>query len=1242
MVGTFRHRRWRCAFAMWIWCCAIQFVTAQTSATSVNSWTPVGPQTATVFSLEADPFDSSTLYAGTYFGGLYRSVDRGQTWVHIPGPFSSYSIFSLIVDSRQRGRIFVGTFQAGVFVSNDAGRTWKAINNGLGNLNVQQITLDPADPQHLMITTNSGIFYTRDAGQNWLPQSDGDKVQFPRCTTFDPRNARISYAGTSGSGIYRSEDGGKTWTSFSTGLINPVVVDMKSSTTSGIVYAAVSNGVYRLSPGATRWVNISENLPADLSGAQIVIDSSITSEPMIYFSTDKGVYSRREGDSEQGWTLWTPQPARLVLFRDGYSLLARFGGGLRASVDNGRSFFPRENGIQNLFVGALGSIARNGGSRTLAGGDSGVFFSSDDRNWTKSPNFTEGVFRFLVDPNNNSTVFAGTERAGVWKSVDGGENWQSSAEGIVPPGFFGLAYSAEAGVLYAATTSGLYISRNGGERWGQDQVLGTLGTAFSVATDRVEKNRVLMGSDGGKVFQSLDQGRTFTLISAGLPPEIIRSIKIIAFGATYAVTSGGSLYIYNHETFRWSPLWIDAVKGALAMTADPRKPWVLYLATQDGIYKSETSGFTWTKSNDGIESPPQVYTVTVDESKEGVLYAGGTSTVYRSIDAGATWKPYKEGLPPNSAVTSIEIDPVNPQVLLASLQDNGVYRSTDSGVSWNRLSSRLPVEGVSVIAIDPKGTGETLIGTYLEGLYVSRAGREFIRSAPGLTLFVRGLASDAGGRRLYAGALLGGIFVSDDNGEAWQNRGLLDRNIFDVQASPSEPGTVYVGTGVGLSRSRDSGQTWSDLIPRVSYLTAMAVDPRNRRIIYTGSLAGRLSRSADGGATWKQAGRGLPYLTILSLAVDGRDGTVYASLDGGGIYRSVNGGLDWTRSSSLLVGSNYSAQVIRVSPRSGAVYAASKGAGIFVSPDRGGFWSSINGDLPSYEVSDIAFDAAERVYVSTLNAGVYRTADIGKSWQAVSEGLPQQPVISLGMTTGPRPRILAATGSGVRIFNEETSSWDKFGDSLEGGIITSVTANADASVIYLQMEGVGVLKSADSGKSWTTVNSLLSKVGVRYLEMGENDNEAFAGSQGRGLVRTIDGGETWNGSIEPQYVEPAVLAVRLDPTNPNRIYAGTAGAGILVSDNGGLDWTPSNQGLTAKQILSLAIDPSSPSTLYAGTVGGGVFVSDDGALSWRQLPTGMFNQTVTSLTLDAANPLIVYAGTEGGGVFRFQRNSRSK
>lgn len=1210
---------------------------AQPSSAADDVWMPVGPQAGTVFALESDPFNEETFYAGTYFGGLYRSVDRGQNWVHMPSPFSTYSVFSLVVDSQVRGRIFAGTFQSGVYVSDDGGRSWRASNTGLRNLNIQQLTANPADSNQLLVTTNSGVYNSTDGGRSWNVPERAEGIQFGKCAIFDPKNTSTVYLGTTGLGVFRSPDGGRNWTEFSNGLRNPVVVDFKFSPRTGALYAAVSNGVYRLSAGETNWVNLSENLPTDVSVAGLSINTSAGADEGLYLSTDKGVYSRREGDREPGWSVWATQPSRLLLFRSGFAMLSRFGGGLRASADGGRSWVNRENGMQNLFVGALTTMQRFGESQVLAGSDSGVFRLEESGGWKKAPNFTEGIFRYLVDPTNPSTVFAGTERAGVWKSTDAGLTWESSADGIVPPGFFGVSLAAERGVIYAATTSGLYISRNGGEKWGQDQVTGTLGTAFSVEADPVEKNRVVFGSDGGKVFESFDLGKTFTLINRGLPPELIRSIRIIPFGATYAVTSGGSLYILNPADHVWQPVWIDPVKGALAVDADPKTPWVLYLATQDGMYKSESGGIEWKKSNDGIESPPQVYTVVVDRVTDGLIYAGGTGTVYRSTDAGTTWKPFREGLPANGAVVSISIDPLKPTLLYVSVQDNGVFRSTDGGVSWSRFGNTLPEQGVTTVALDPAGTGTIYAGTYLEGLFVSRGGREFVRDAPGLTLFVRGLAADRGGRRVFAGALLGGIFRSDDAGVTWHNRGLLDRNLFDVQVDPSS-GTVYVGSGIGLSRSVDGGDTWSDIIPRVAYVTAQAVDPRNRNIVYTGSLAGRLNRSADGGTTWKEAGRGLPYLTILSLSVDGRDGAVYASLEGGGIYRSTNGGLDWQKASDFLLGSNFSAQVIKVSPQTSVIYAASRGAGIFLSPDQGGFWVSINGNLGSYEVTDLAFDAENRLYVSTLNAGIFRTADNGKTWETVSEGLPQQPAVALASTPSDGGRIYAATGSGI-YWISGSGNWQKLANSLEGGILTSVAVSDDGAAILVSMEGVGLLRTLDHGENWTTVNADVKGTGVRYLDLGPTNLDILAGTQGLGLIRSRDGGGTWQGAIQPQLVEPAVLAVRLDSQNPQRLYAGTAGAGFLVSTNGGADWKASNAGLESKQILSLAVDPERGGVVYAGTVGG-LFLTEDGGENWRSLGKGLFNQTVTALTVDTKNPAVVYAGTEGGGVFRLKRGTR--
>src|SRR5437868_1130150 len=76
----------------------------------IGMWTPMGPTNATVISLQQDPFSSSTLYAGVFFGGIFKSTDSGQTWSSINSPFTSDVVFMLICDPVHQGTVYGGTF----------------------------------------------------------------------------------------------------------------------------------------------------------------------------------------------------------------------------------------------------------------------------------------------------------------------------------------------------------------------------------------------------------------------------------------------------------------------------------------------------------------------------------------------------------------------------------------------------------------------------------------------------------------------------------------------------------------------------------------------------------------------------------------------------------------------------------------------------------------------------------------------------------------------------------------------------------------------------------------------------------------------------------------------------------------------------------------------------------------------------------------------------------------------------
>jgi hypothetical protein len=143
----------------------------------------------------------------------------------------------------------------------------------------------------------------------------------------------------------------------------------------------------------------------------------------------------------------------------------------------------------------------------------------------------------------------------------------------------------------------------------------------------------------------------------------------------------------------------------------------------------------------------------------------------------------------------------------------------------------------------------------------------------------------------------------------------------------------------------------------------------------------------------------------------------------------------------------------------------------------------------------------------------------------------------------------------------------------------------------------------------------------------------FAGTQGGGIFKTINGGGSWapaNTGLTATFVD----ALAINPMTPATVYAGTNGGGVFVSTNGGDSWTAVNIGLTSPNVTALAIDPATPAILYAGTNGGGVFKSINGGDSWTAVNLGLKSLSVQTLAVDPIRPSTLYAGTDGAGVFQ--------
>jgi photosystem II stability/assembly factor-like uncharacterized protein len=300
----------------------------------------------------------------------------------------------------------------------------------------------------------------------------------------------------------------------------------------------------------------------------------------------------------------------------------------------------------------------------------------------------------------------------------------------------------------------------------------------------------------------------------------------------------------------------------------PKNPDILYVATNDYIYKSRDEGKAWELISRGM-SPSRVIALAIDPAYPATVYAGMKGdAVYKSYDGGQRWVPQKAGLD-DVTITSV----VN-QLLFAPGESThlwaattmGVFESADGGDSWKkRMDGMKEVLMVVTLAIDP-------------------------------------VRPDV----MYAGTS-GGVYKSTNRAKVWAkaNDGLISPELLSSSRAlmvnsllidPLRPDTVYAATLNGLYKTMDGARAWTRIgrtLPD-QMITVMALDPSSPGTLY---IAGRrgLFKSADEGATWQAKNAGLASLNIRSLAISPSDSkTVYLGTNGSGLYRSRDGGETWT------------------------------------------------------------------------------------------------------------------------------------------------------------------------------------------------------------------------------------------------------------------------------------------------------------------------------------------------------------
>ncbi len=438
-----------------------------------------------------------------------------------------------------------------------------------------------------------------------------------------------------------------------------------------------------------------------------------------------------------------------------------------------------------------------------------------------------------------------------------------------------------------------------------------------------------------------------------------------------------------------------------------------------------------------------------------------------------------------------------------------------------------------------------------------------------------------------------------------------------------------------------SAGSWASVGPGGGSIHALAIDPQNPAILYAGTRSGGIFKSTNGGDNWSPVNRGIKNLNTRALMIDPQNTSIVYAGTIDGLFKSTDAGLSWSPRINGLTDTYIFGLTIDQTDTD-TLYAVAS-ACPFKSTDGGTSWRSIDNGLPSLSIQALAVDPQNPniLYAGiTAPGGLYKSTDGGSTWTLSYNGydaysrvgvqsLAVDPSTPTALYVGTdRGRVLKSTDGGGKWSSASvvyTPSGRSFINILLVDPLNPLTLYAS--------DGNKAFRSINGGTSWGTIAPTWVPRGIQALAINpQNSSTLYAGCVAEGIFKSTSGGGTWN-TINNGLANTDIRALAIDPTNTLTVYAGTNELGAFKSTNGGTDWMPINEGLTGKSVYALAIDPQNALNLYA-LIDGGTFKSTDAGANWTHHSASSAeanwiqssaSSSAAAILIDPQNPLIVYS-----------------
>ena len=599
-------------------------------------------------------------------------------------------------------------------------------------------------------------------------------------------------------------------------------------------------------------------------------------------------------------------------------------------------------------------------------------------------------------------------------------------------------------------------------------------------------------------------------------------------------------------------------------------------------------------------------------------------------------------------VSAIVVHPAQPNVLFAGGAQGGVWKSTDAGASWTPLTDAQCSLAVGSITIDPVNPSIIYVGTGEQNNSAdSYYGCGILRS------------TDGGNTWTQFGA---GNFVTS-NGGARIGHIIIDKSTAGTTTST----TLLASSSLGLWRSTNSGQTWSQVLTGGN-VSGLAVDPTTSTTWY--AIVGNYGAASNQNGVFKSTNGGISW-TPLTLGLTGTTGrgelaiapsnsnVIYAAFEDRttgastsqqllGIWRSSDAGATWVKATGL--NASCASQCwydlsIAVDPSNAArVYMG--GFSFYRSEDSANTFTNI-GSIIHVDHHAIAFDPTnpDMVYVGT-DGGVYRTPNRGTSWTNLNNTLAITQFYG-GIALHPTDTLTVIGGTQDNGTLQYTGfpSWT----SIIGGDGGYTAINqSNPNFMFGEIEWLPGANSSSNGPRRADQPGAffrLKNVGMDVTDRAQfippyvldpsNPLTLYFGTFR--VYRSTDNAETWT-AISPDLSKTGtgtVTTIGVAPTDPKTIYVGLNDGNVKVTRDSGTTWTTAITGLPNRSITQIIVDEADPSTAYLTNSGFGtphVWRTTDGGGSWASISGDLPNAPASTIALIPRSKDL-YVGTDVG-VFR--------